>query len=211
MKKIKLAFDIGGNVGKHSDLLKGFCEKIICFEPNPELVNQLKIKFNNTNVVVDSRAVSNKNGKQVFYISSASTISTLSEDWVKNSRFSNFNWEDKKEIETITLEEAIKQYGVPEYVKIDVEGHEYEVLTNFNQLIDDCFFSFEWAEEQKYKIKATLEHLHELGYQKFGFRFGDELRFDSEVVWYNFFDFKLVDSLNEFSKSQWGMIYFKRK
>lgn len=211
MNKMKLVFDIGANVGKCSDVFKNVSDKVICFEANPDLVSRLNTKFKNSNVVVDSRGISNKICKQTFYISPISAISTLSYDWMNNSRFSTSTmWENKKEIDTTTLDSVIDQYGIPDYVKIDIEGHEYEALTAFTKLLENTLFSFEWAEEQKVKIAEILIHLHKLGYNNFGFTDGDNISYDDQIGWSSYEEFQLIKTLDEKRKTRWGMIYFKR-
>lgn len=208
---MNLAFDIGSNIGKTVDILRQNFKKVISFEPNPRLVNLLKQNYENKNVVVDGRAISFQNGIQEFKISNADTISTLSKDWVENSRFSeSYNWNTSIMVETLTLEKAIEEYGVPEYIKIDTEGYEYEILTNFNQFLPNTIFSFEWAEEQKDKINQSLIHLKNLGYQNFGFTESDPILFDDQINWELYENFKLIDRMDSERKSLWGMIYFKK-
>ena len=139
------------------------------------------------------------------------TISTLSNDWVENSRFTgNYFWNQSIIVETITLSDAIREYGIPDYVKIDTEGYEYEILTNFHELLPNTLFSFEWAEEQKEKIEKILQHLNNLGYNSFGFTEGDPVMFDNQINWSNYENFKLIETLDSNRKALWGMIYFKK-
>ncbi len=206
-----LIIDIGANVGNTVSNFIKVSNKVVCFEPNPTLSSYLKNIFLDENVVVDNRGVSNKNGTQTFNISNANTISTFSEDWIKNSRFTNdYNWNNTVEVETITLDSIIELYGVPDYIKIDIEGYEYEVLTSFNTLLPNTLIAFEWAEEQKDKIKSTLEHLNKLGYNLFGYTEFDEILFDEQIEWFVFENFKLTDKLIPERKEKWGMIYFKK-
>ena len=142
-----LIFDVGANIGDMTNIFKNNAKKVVAFEPNPQLSNQLRYRFNMDNVVIDPRGISDDIGIKNFNISAAHTISTLSDDWVTNSRFSDLNaWDLVLEIETITLDKAIDEYGVPDYIKIDIEGYEYEVLTSFTKLLNHTIISFEWAE-----------------------------------------------------------------
>jgi FkbM family methyltransferase len=181
---MNLIFDIGANAGKTVSEFILVADKVVCFEPNPTLANSLRSRFVDNSVIVDERGVSNKNGIQTFKISNADTISTLSDDWITNSRFTGgYIWDNHIEIETTTLDSIIDEYGIPDYIKIDVEGHEYEVLTSFSKLLPDTLFSFEWAEEQKHKIDLTIQHLNKLGYNSFAFTDDDEILFDEQINW----------------------------
>lgn len=207
---MSLVFDIGSNVGLTIEIFQKKFDKVVGFEPNPQLHNFLREKFKDTNLIVDRRAISHQKGSQEFKIANANTISTLSNDWVENSRFTNnYNWNHKIIVETLTLQDAIDEYGIPDYVKIDTEGYEYEILTNFHTLLPNTLFAFEWAEEQKEKIEKTLTHLHTLGYDSFGYTEADPILYDDEIEWFNYKNFKLIDKLDSNRKSLWGMIYFK--
>jgi FkbM family methyltransferase len=45
---------------------------------------------------------------------------------VKNTRHKTSIWTKKNEIQIVTLDELIVKYGHPVFIKIDVEGYEYE-------------------------------------------------------------------------------------
>ena len=186
-------------------------EKVISFQPNPDLVNFIKHTIHNPKLQIDGRAISHQKGTQEFKLANVDTISTLSNDWVENSRFTgNYFWNQSIIVETITLSDAIREYGIPDYVKIDTEGYEYEILTNFHELLPNTLFSFEWAEEQKEKIEKILQHLNNLGYNSFGFTEGDPVMFDNQINWSNYENFKLIETLDSNRKALWGMIYFKK-
>jgi FkbM family methyltransferase len=205
-----LIFDVGANIGDMTNIFKNNAKKVVAFEPNPQLSNQLRYRFNMDNVVIDPRGISDDIGIKNFNISAAHTISTLSDDWVTNSRFSDLNaWDLVLEIETITLDKAIDEYGVPDYIKIDIEGYEYEVLTSFTKLLNHTIISFEWAEEQKSKLIEIINHLHYLGYNKFYRAENDIVLFDKDIDWMNYNEFKFADDLNPNRKEKWGMVYVK--
>lgn len=208
---MNLVFDIGANMGQTVNIFMDEAEKVIAFEPNPKLTNHLKNRFEKDNVIVDSRAVSYKIGTQNFNISNYHFLSTFSNDWISNSRFNNsYSWDDVLEVQTTTLNNIIDEYGIPDYIKIDVEGYEYEVLTSFTKLLDETILSFEWVEEQKYRIIEIVNHLFNIGYNKFYYTEGDEILFDKDIKW-NFYDiFEFFSSLNEDRKEKWGMIYIKK-
>lgn len=210
MKK-NLIFDIGANRGRTAEIFINHSEKVICFEPNPDLVSYLRKRFCNTNLSIDNRAISHEKGMQEFKLANADTISTLSQDWVQNSRFTGeYSWDNSIMVETLTLSDAIAEYGIPDYIKIDTEGYEYEILTSFHEVLPDTLIAFEWAEEQKEKIALTLKHLNNLGYDNFAYTEGDPVLFENQITWSAFNDFKLIDILDSSRKALWGMIYFKK-
>jgi FkbM family methyltransferase len=207
---MNLIFDIGANVGATLEIFKTKSKTVVGFEANPSLCDFLKSKYKNQNVIIDNRGLSNKNEIKQFKISNANTISTFSDDWVNNSRFTGmYNWNNVVDVETITLDSAIEQYGIPDYIKIDVEGYEFEVLTSFTKLIQNTIICFEWAEEQKDKIELTLNHIKTLGYNNFSYTEADKVLFNDEIKWSSFENFDIIKKLNPEKKDKWGMIYFK--
>jgi FkbM family methyltransferase len=208
---MKLIFDIGANRGRTAEIFLNHAEKVISFEPNPGLVNHLKSRFPNPKLHVDNRAISHEKGTQEFKLANVDTISTLSTDWVENSRFTGeYRWDNSIIVETLTLSDAITEYGIPDYIKIDTEGYEYEILTNFHELLPETLIAFEWAEEQKEKISSILKHLNNLGYNNFAYTEGDPVLFENQISWSAFNDFKLIELLDSSRKALWGMIYFKK-
>jgi FkbM family methyltransferase len=212
MNKMKLIFDIGANSGETVKIFKEVAEKVVAFEPNPTLIEVLKNTFSSGNVVIDPRGLSNEIGRKIFNISSVHTVSTFSQDWIENSRFSNsIGWNYPTEVETTTLDQIIEEYGIPDYVKIDVEGYEYEVLSSLTRVLPETLFSFEWAEEMKDKIYLTVEHANNLGYKSFSFTERDVVLFDSQLEWISYENFlEEIKLLESERMSRWGMIYFKK-
>jgi hypothetical protein len=78
----------------------------------------------------------------------ASAFNTLSDNWKKILEKDNIEkWNEKiifnnkMPVSTITLDLLIEKYGVPDFIKIDVEGFEEKVLHGLSQRIS--FLSFE--------------------------------------------------------------------
>jgi len=208
---MNLVFDIGSNVGTTVEFFSQKANKVIGFEPNPRLVEILRRRFNNRNVIIDSRGLSNEIGEKKFRIANADTISTFSEDWVNNSRFTGgYSWNEGIIVDTTTLDSVIEQYGTPDYIKIDVEGYEFEVLTSLTKVLENTIISFEWAEEQKNKIEQTIKYLFNLGYKKFSYTEADKILMDVEIDWRTIDKLNLIENLDDQRKDKWGMIYVKK-
>jgi hypothetical protein len=93
-------------------------------------------------------AVSDKNGVETFWVDEpGSAKNTLNHKWVEllqedGERFGKkLNFEKQKEVVTVTLDDLIGTYGRPFFVKIDVEGHEYNVLAGLRRPVP--YLSFE--------------------------------------------------------------------
>ena len=114
--------------------------------------------------------------RKIFYINNAFLgMSTASLDVLKKSRFSSGSdkqeklkelYNQKIKVKVISLDKLLELYGTPDLIKIDVEGHEYEVLEGLNRKAKKI--TFEWTEENYEGLNKSIKHLHDLGYDKFG-------------------------------------------
>jgi FkbM family methyltransferase len=206
----KIAFDIGANRGNMTDHFLSKGNKVICFEPNPDLVNWLRSKYkNNQNVIIEDIGLSDKIETKIFNLSNADTISTFSNDWINNSRFTGqYAWNRQIEVKTTTLDQIIDQYGQPEFIKIDVEGYELNVIKGLTKLLENTTFSFEWAEEQYDSMKQIYEYLISLGYEKYAFTYSDTIT--ENLNWSKWENLDLHRDIDINRKNKWGMIYFKK-
>ncbi|MBS3952248.1 MAG: FkbM family methyltransferase [Methylomicrobium sp.] len=168
-----LVFDVGANIGKKAkSFLEAGARMVICFEPQPKCVEVLHRTFSGAeNVIVVPKGLAAKQSELVLSIcSKANTISTFSENW-KNGRLADYQWDQQTRVEVTTLDDAIKSYGEPYYIKINVEGFEFEVLSGLHTPI--ALISFEFASEFIDQARLCLQYLGSLGYQEFNFVEGE--------------------------------------
>ena len=139
-----IVYDLGSSIGNMTEvfLLAG-AEKVICFEPQIESYKFAKSRFLfNDRVKLNNYAISNKNQKLKFHIHSTNPgISTLSKKW-KNINNTN-DKQDYREIivKAKTIDWFIKRNLLPNYIKIDIEGHELKALEKLKTPIE--LISFE--------------------------------------------------------------------
>lgn len=119
----RLIYDIGMHRGDDTNYYLKLGYNVIAVDANPFLVENCKEKFKNyiqdEYLSIINKGISSINGKSKFYINT------------KNSEWSSINKEigtrncniiNEIDIETITLEDIFKEYGIPFYLKIDIEG-----------------------------------------------------------------------------------------
>lgn len=173
-----LVFDIGANDGDYTEIFHELGAKVIALEPQPSELTKLKARFNrNKKVVIVPKGVGPKNGKMDFYISSFNNPnSTFSKDFQKKSRYSYRKWDTKISVEVVTINDLIKEYGVPDFCKIDVEGYEFEILSVLKKPLPAL--SFEFITEMNDKTVKIIKHLETLDRYKYNVCFGMSYRYE---------------------------------
>ena len=173
---MKLIFDVGCNQGR-------FCEAATKLHPEAQIVAvdanaAFQKNFeNNPNVTFINALVAKEDDSfEKFYMDYCSSgTSTACKDWTTKSRFAAGSkyvqpmpsWSASPVlVPTVTLDTLIKTYGNPEFIKIDVEGYEFEVLSGLTT--KQQIIAFEWTEEFKEKLLQCVEYLYKLGYKQFG-------------------------------------------
>jgi FkbM family methyltransferase len=179
-KKIDFVIDVGANSGQSIDLffeLNPNC-KIIAFEPNPKLAQNLKQKFsNNSNVQSFQLGISDTVGQKIFHENVFDATSTFEELKMtskylkKKSMILGVKPEKivvkSYPVEVTTLSDFINSQctGPIDILKIDTEGHEYACLTGLfkSQLRHDIeFIQLEIHYDDMYINGKSLKELTEL-------------------------------------------------
>jgi len=143
-------FDIGANYGEYTAAFLSLgARRVVAIEPQGSLVTFIEAAFfeevRSGRVVTRSAAVGAEQGKAKLFIGPdpARTMSSLSHAFVDTSRANGQAWEDAPvEVEVVTLDSLIEEFGVPNYIKVDVEGFDLEVLRGLSQPISLVSFEF---------------------------------------------------------------------
>ncbi len=209
-----LVFDIGAHIGNKTALYLTCGAHVICIEPQPQCCRALQSKFkNNSRVIIDQIGVAAQSGQLTLAVCSASTtISTFSQEWREQSRHkkAGYQWDTTIQVNVVTLDELIAQYGLPKFCKIDVENFEYEVLRGLSTPI--AYLSFEFCMETLHNAKKCLDYLESLGYKKFNYAASEHPFFISntwlskEALMQSIFDYETIFFKQE-KDCLWGDIY----
>jgi len=162
-----LCFDIGANTGNRAKIFLKLQAAVIAVEPQYECIALLRTVFgSNPNLTIVHKALGESEGEAEMMVSNANTVSSLSREWIESvkdsGRFSDeYSWDKKQIVPLTTLDRLIEQYGTPSFVKIDVEGFEYQVIKGLSQPVTTL--SLEFTPEFIESTFTCIEHLQRLG------------------------------------------------
>ncbi len=209
-----LVFDVGANKGDKTDVYLACGARVVCFEPQPQCVEQLHKRFNgNHRVAIESVGLAEKEGAlELMICDQASTLSTFNKNATQSGRFADrdYKWGKSVAVDVVTLDAMIKKYGMPDFCKIDVENFELNVLQGLSKHIP-CL-SFECNSEYMQQTFDCVDCLSSLGYKKFNFCIGETSKFHYDD-WLDPKDFKAQISIlaksHDWSEiwGLWGDVY----
>lgn len=126
--------DLGANIGEVSNYVNNHTKgcNIICYEPHPEAFSQLEKRFRNfKNIELHNMAVSTKNKQQKLYLHEDAT-SEFDLEYSQGSSLDpkKINIDETKvvNVKTKSIDVLLDDFDYIDCVKIDIEGHEYEIL-----------------------------------------------------------------------------------
>jgi FkbM family methyltransferase len=135
------------------DIFLSLGAKVVAVDPDTTNQHTLHQRFHNYRifprpVTIVRKAVSDKAGQALLWVDApGSAKNTLNAKWVETLRSDDrrfgtrLTFTEQRQVQTTTLEDLFSEYGVPYFVKIDVEGHEAGVLRGLQQRVP--FLSFE--------------------------------------------------------------------
>ncbi len=157
------AIDIGANVGVWSYWLSKNAKKVESFEPNPKIFNVLKnIKIKNVNTY--NIALSNKSGSVDLLIPKGSK-------GFSNQGASLSSIKVQGEHKSLSIQaKCLDEYNFLDvnFIKIDVEGHEHEVIEGAKETIKKCKPTMVIEMEEKHNkipIEDQISSVEKLGYR----------------------------------------------
>lgn len=176
----RLFFDIGANRGEATAaaFAKGFT-KAVALDPAPRMFALLAKNFlGDSRVVPLKLAVSDVQDERIeFYecgngeLNQGDGSSTMEISWLTDgvSRVTGMKYRTVSAL-TCTMDWLVERYGLPELVKIDVEGGEHRVIAGLSHKPKQL--CFEWHLEY---MDRHIQDLHKLakvnGYTEFGLQF----------------------------------------
>ncbi|MEP6645556.1 MAG: FkbM family methyltransferase [Saprospiraceae bacterium] len=152
IEKDDLVFEIGSNIGQYSLLIAekiGVNGRLLCIEPDSD--NFACLAFNIyknrlKQVEILNVAVGEKTGQATFY-KDTMTGGRMSSLFMKyaSDHFKGIT----EEVRVITLRELIEKFGIPQFIKVDVEGAESMIFSDASLIDPGTKFLIEVRDETK--------------------------------------------------------------
>lgn len=208
-----LCFDVGAHAGIQSMILDSLGAKVIAIEPNPVFYKFLQNKFRKRpNIIIIPKAIADMEMEQPMYISRiAPTVSTLANDeWrtiINDHSSFEVSWDEQISVKTTTLDALIKEFGVPRFIKLDIEDYEWKALKALHLTPD--YISFEFFSYLPDRVVKCVEEIEKNGVYEYNFSI-------AETFNYKFPAWKNAMQLKEWINSRdpsiaSGDIYARRK
>ncbi|NQV34691.1 MAG: FkbM family methyltransferase [Phycisphaeraceae bacterium] len=178
-----LIYDVGANVGQTIESILAIGAKVISIEPNSHCQRLLHKRFRkHRDVKILGVALGANPGKAILHFDGTESTASLREDWP-------FPNTETQEVEVLTLDMVIAEYGYPKLLKVDVEGFELEVFHGLTKPIPIVYF--EMLGHKMDQVELILKRLSDIGtIDSINLVTGDNSRFyfDEWVEYEDFFD-----------------------
>ncbi|MGX1501362.1 FkbM family methyltransferase [Labrenzia sp. MBR-25] len=182
----KYFYDIGANVGFYAMLMSTESDivSIYAFEASPETFAHLKdnvaLNFLSDRIECHDTAVSSSSGDLEFQVESAlSGINNV----VSTSIHASHHYGETVKVKACKLDQLHSYSGQRLCLKIDVEGHEIEVVNGAKSLLTNnlCLLQIELFRENEVYMIANMANL---GYREI-FRAGSDIYFTNDSRFFN--------------------------
>ena len=179
-----LVFDVGAHVGNRAHAFAALGCRVVALEPQPDCARVLRwLLAREPLATVLEAAVTDHVGRVTLAVSDRTpTVTTTVEAWrharASEPGFDGVKWNRHIDVEAITLDRLIAQFGAPAFVKIDVEGAERAVIAGLSAAVPAL--SFEYLPNALDEVELVVARLATLGTYRFNWSPGETCQLASD-------------------------------
>jgi FkbM family methyltransferase len=200
-----LCFDIGANIGRRSAVMLDLGARVVAVEPNPAVFREMTAYLgSNHRFYPVQSAIGSSLGQATLRIAKCSGLSTLNLGWYGGM----LETVGEVSVELTTLDALIAQHGVPQFLKIDVEGYEWEALKGINQPVRTV--CFEYNGQFLDLALNCLDRLREFGPIEANATRGEDVNLLGDWRDYESFRRMLIEKLSRHPTASWGDVFVRR-
>ncbi len=172
---INTVFDVGANTGQTVEWIRGFLPNtsIFCFEPIEDTFKKLKTNVaSDKKVRIEQIAFGNTPGKKIVRLfEDFSYLNSLREDLMNADQYAK-----TEEITIYTIDQYCSERGIIhiDFLKIDTEGYEIQVLEGAEKLLSTrgismiyCEVGFQSSNSRNTNLSELIKYLEEKGFYFF--------------------------------------------
>jgi FkbM family methyltransferase len=168
-KKFNTVVDVGANTGIWIEYINYYFNpsKIYAVEPNIQALKVLRDTYQNNEVVIIDRALSNKDGELELFVNPDNSVVS------STSKFDHLTQSCK--VSSISFKTMIQQYNIDkiDLLKVDIETGEYDLFESFDKkdldIIENVLVEYhigkEFADKDMKDVKAILSLLRGNGFK----------------------------------------------
>lgn len=170
----KTIYDVGMHIGEDTEyyLKKGY--HVVAFEANPKMVELCSLRFSNEiksgqlRIIAGAIAPKNSGDKIKFYINDKISVwGTIDNAWVRRNTTLGAT-STQIEVDRVDIIAVISEFGMPFYLKIDIEGADGIVLSALREFSSKPHFvSIEANTVEFTNLIEDIDNLSALGYEMF--------------------------------------------
>ena len=206
LKKLKFdtSIDIGSNYGSYTSILRDVSKKVISIEPNRGILNFQKKILGHKRIDFYNVAIGDKNNEVILNIPFKNNLHIYEEAFISDKIVTQYYLKvNQRNGDDLFLNSK----GL-DFIKIDVEGYENEVLKSLSKSIQKflpvILIEIEVRHSTKILINELINELKDLDYNFFFMKSGKTL---CEIKGFNFEYIKELQNDSNLTKDKHKSIY----
>ncbi len=165
-----LIYDVGMNEGQNTEIYLDEGFRVLAIEADPELAKKASLRFEREirsgHLTILNVGISDRDSVEKFWICEDNS------EWSSFDRASaarNGCAHHSIDVQTRRFDSILKEFGIPIYLKIDIEGKDLDCLEAMRGMPLPKFISVEdqGFDLKEHRVPPSLERLNSLGYKYF--------------------------------------------